>query len=425
MGATVALPLLDAMIPALTATAQTAAKPVRRFGAVYLPQGEIMDQWTPVAAGTDFEFKPILKSLEPFREQLTIVSQLSGPPPQTEGFHAIAPAAWLSGATAKKTEGADVLNETTIDQVIAKQIGRDTPLASIELATEDFATSVGGCEIGYSCTYMNTISWQSPTSPLPMAINPRVVFERLFGGTGTVEQRLARMQEDRSILDSVLKEAARLQSGLGTQDRTRLSEYLENVREIERRIQNAEKQTATQHAVPAAPIGVPDQFADHVGLLFDLVALAYQADITRVFTFMMARDASQRAYPQIGVPDGHHAISHHQNKPELITKNVKVNSYHVQLFSKFLEKLKATPDGDGSLLDHAMLLYGSGMSDGNRHSFYPLPLVVAGGGAGRIKGGRHIVTPEKTHVGNLLLTLGQKAGADIESFGGSTGTIDL
>jgi hypothetical protein len=425
MGVTAALPLLEAMIPALTATVKTAGNPVRRFGAVCLPQGKIMAHWTPTSEGTGFEFPPILKPLEPFRERMVVVSQMAGPPPVSEGFHAIAPASWLSGAIAKKTEGTDVLAGMTIDQVIAKAIGQDTPLPSLELATEDFTGSVGGCETGFSCSYMNTISWQSATSPLPMAINPRVVFERLFGGTGTTQQRLLRMQEDRSILDSVSEEAIRLQIGLGARDRVRLSEYLESVREIERRIQNAEKKGATNLTMPGAPVGVPDDFAEHVSLLFDLVAVAFQADITRVFTFMMARDASQRAYPEIGVPDGHHALSHHQNKPELMAKYGIINTYHVQQFARFLEKLRSTPDGDGTLLDHSMTLYGSSMSDGNVHSFYPLPLVVAGGGTGQVKSGRHLINPDKTPMGNLLLTLGQKAGVDTEAFGGSTGTIDL
>lgn len=425
MGAAVALPLLEAMIPAFTATAQTAATPVRRFGAVYIPHGKILEQWTPSIAGAGFDFTPILKPLESLRGHVCVVSGLDGPKDPAAGGHATAPAMWLSGITPKKTEGFDVRNETTIDQMIAKQIGQDTPFPSIELATEDFTGFVGACDVGYSCTYMNTISWQSPTTPLPMEINPRIVFERMFGGAGTLKQRFDRMQTRASILDSVSQSAARLQTGLGPRDRSRLSEYLENIREVERRIQRAGKSSDPDLAIPAAPIGVPDAFEEHVALMFDLLTIAWQADITRVFTFMMARDLHNRTYPQVGINEPHHGLSHHQNKQDKIARFAKVNAYHVGLFAKFLEKLRSTPDGDSSLLDHSAVLYGSGMGNANVHGHTALPYVVAGTAAGRIKGGRHIKPREHDPIGNLLLSVVNKFDVERNSVGYSTGKVDL
>jgi len=420
LGATVALPMLEAMVPAVTAGA--AANPVCRFGAIYTPHGNLMQQWTPATAGPSFELTPILKPLEPFRDRLVVVSNL-GLPVANGGAHAVAPSLWLSAAWPKKTEAEDVHAGTTVDQIIAKAIGQDTQFPSLEVAIEDFTGYVGACDTGYSCTYANTISWQTPTTPLPMEINPRIVFERMFGGTGTAAERLVRMQENRSILDVVVGQAKRLQTRVGPRDRARLSEYLDNVREIERRLERAEQQSESDLAVPEVPIGVPDTFAQHVGLMFDLLALAFQADITRVFTFMMSRELSARTYPEVGISDSHHSLSHHRNNPARMAKFALVNTYYMQLFGKFLEKLQTTPDGGGSLLDHSMILYGSGMASGDLHNHHPLPNIVAGRGAGRITGGRHLLNPELTPLGNLHLTLAQKAGVEIDRFGDSTGTL--
>jgi hypothetical protein len=428
VGTTLALPLLDAMIPANTALADTPAKPVRRFGAVYVPHGKMMADWTPRSIGDNFKFSPILEPLEPLRDHLTVLSGLSGPPTVVNGGHAVAPASYLSGNIAPRpTEGDDIYAAQTFDQLLAKEIGQATPFPSLEVATEDFSTSIGACDTGYSCTYMNTISWANPTTPLPMETNPRVVFERMFRGTGSAAQRMARMREDRSILDSVTAAAASFGSGLGARDRARLTDYLENVREIERRIQRAEKQTDSQSMQIDAPIGVPEQYDEHVAILFDLLAVAWQTDTTRIFTFMMARDVSNISFPQIGVPDPHHALSHEANRndPAKAIKFAKVNTYHVQMLGKFLENLQATQDGDGTLLDHSMVLYGSGMSNGNQHSHHPLPLLLAGKGAGQLKGNQHLVFPDLTPTANLLLSLAHKNGLEIESFGKSTSPLEV
>ena len=421
VGAACGLPLLDAMVPALTAIDRTAAKPQRRLGFVYVPHGVIMDQWTPAIAGPDFAFTPILRPLERFRDSLVVVSNLARPEMNFETQHAGAAASWLAGVPPKRTEGPDFQVGTTIDQLVAQAIGQDTTFPSLEVATEDFTGLIGACSPGYSCAYVNTLNWQTPSTPLPMEINPRVVFERMFGQAGTGAQRLQRMQKDLSILDFVREDLADLTSTLGARDRTRLGEYLDDVREVERRIQRAEQQT-NELTVPNAPIGVPDSFEDHVGLMFDLLSLAYQADLTRVFTFMMAREFSQRTYPQVGVPEPHHTISHHGNNPALIEQHAKVNTYHASLFAKFLDRLKAMPDGDGTLLDHAMLVYGSGMSNGNGHTPYPLPHLIAGGA---VKGNRHLVAAEHSPNANMLLSIAGKFGVDLDSFGVSTSTVDL
>jgi len=421
MGVAVALPLLDSMVPSFTATAQTPANPLRRFGAIFVPLGERPGYWNPKKVGTDFDFSPILKPLEPFRNSMTIVSELCDP---LDG-HAVTVAAWLSGSIPKRTIAEDVRCGTTIDQIIAKRIGRDTVFPSLELATEDFTGYIGGCDPQYACAYMNTLSWRTPTEPLPMEINPRVVFERMFGRPGTSEQRLSRMQTDRSILDSIKDDVHELGSGLGKRDQSRLSDYLENVREIEQRIQRAEKQATADVKVPDAPIGVPESFEEHVALQFDLLALAYAADITRVFSFMMSRDASQRVYPEIGITEPHHSMSHHGNDPEKIANLVKLNTYHVSLFSKFLDRLSKTPDGDGSLLDHSLILYGSGMSESNVHSRLDIPTLLVGGAAGRIKGNRHVQAKPETPIANLMLDLANKFGAEIEKFGISNGRLEV
>jgi hypothetical protein len=422
MGVTLALPLLESMVPAFTATAKTAANPQRRFGVVFVPLGERPGYWTPKTVGENFDFNTILKPLEPFRDHLTIVSELCNP---VDG-HAPTVAAWLSGSIPKQTIAENVHIGVTIDQVIAKQIGQDTVFPSLELATEDFTGYIGGCDTQYACAYMNTLSWSTATTPLPMEINPRVTFERMFGRAGTSTQRLARMQTDRSILDSVKSDVKDLEGGLGPRDRVRLNDYLENVREIEQRIQRAEKQATTDVPVPNAPIGVPESFEEHVALQFDLLALAYEANITKVFAFMMSRDASQRVYPDIGVIEPHHSMSHHGNNPEKLANLVKLNTYHVSLFAKFLEKLRSTPDGDGSLLDHSLIMYGSGMSESDTHSRLNLPVAIAGGGAGLVKGNRHVQAPKETPLANLMLDFANKFGCEIEKFGTlSTGRLEV
>ncbi len=423
-GAAVALPLLDAMLPAFVPLAKAAAKPRMRFGAVYFPNGAIMQELTPKTVGSGFEFTPILKPLEPFRDSLLIVTNLTRSHPGSQfGDHAVSAAGFLTGVWPKRTEAEDVLANTTIDQVVARQIGQDTPLPSLEVATEDFTGYVGGCSPGFSCAYLNTISWSTPSTPLPMEINPRAVFERLFGATGTAAERQARSEKERSILDSVVDEANGLGRGLGARDRVRMNDYLDNLREIERRIQKQEARGAVQVDVPDAPIGVPDSFDEHVALLFDLLAVAYQSDSTRVFTFMMSRELSQRTYPQIGVTEQHHSVSHHQNNPEKMAQVVKINTYYARMYAKFLEKLRTTPDGDGSLLDHSLIIYGAGMADSNVHATDPLPLVAIGGGVGA--GHRHEQLTTRTPVGNFWLNVAEKFGKPMDRFGDSTGKTDV
>jgi hypothetical protein len=422
-GAALALPLLDAMVPAATAMQRTAAVPARRLGFVYIPHGVIMNQWTPAATGAGFEFTPILKPLEPYRDQLVVVSNLTRADPVSN--HACSASAWLTGVAAKRTDGPDFRNGVSLDQVIAREIGQDTIFPSLELATEDFTGLVGACDPGYSCVYINTLNWQSDTTPLPMEINPRVVFERMFGSGGTAADRAGQRRIDRSLLDFVADDLRQLETGLGATDRTRLGEYLSYVREIERRIQRAEQRAQQTPDVPNTPVGVPESYEEHVALMFDLLALAYQADLSRVFTFMMAREVSQRTYPDIGITEPHHTISHHGNRPAAIAGHAKLNAHHVGLFAKFVDRLRSTPDGDGSLLDHSVIVYGSGMSDGNGHTGGPLPHLVIGSGGGRIKGNRHLAPPEGTPMANLLLSLAHVSGVELERFGVSRGTVDL
>jgi hypothetical protein len=421
VGAGIALPLLEAMVPAFTPTARTAANPFKRFAAVFVPLGERPGYWTPSKVGRDFEFTPILKPLEPYRDWITVVSELCDP---LDG-HAVTVAAWLSGSIPFRTIAENVRAGTTVDQVIAAKIGQDTPLPSLELATEDFTGWIGGCDTAYSCAYMNTISWKTPTTPLPMEINPRVVFERLFGRPGTRAQRLERMREDRSILDSVRDDVLDLQKRLGSKDRARLQEYLDHVREIEERIQRAEKNAGNNVTVPDAPIGIPESFEDHAILMYDLAAVAWEANITRVITYMKSRDASQRVYPNIGVNEPHHAMSHHGNNPEKLANLVKLNTYHVTLFSKFVERLRSTPDGDGTLLDHSLILYGSGMSESDTHSRLNVPTLLVGGLAGQMKGNRHIQAAKETPLANLMVSLANKFDCDIDKFGISTGHVEI
>jgi hypothetical protein len=422
MGATLALPFLDAMVPAATALSKTAAQPAPRFGAVFVPMGERPSHWTPPTAGAGFEFSPILKPIERFRESLVVVSNLDRPP---GGTHAVSTSTWLTGAAPKRTEAEDFYAGISLDQVAAGLIGKDTVFPSIEIATEDQAGYIGACDVGYSCAYMSSIAWQGPTTPLPMEINPRVVFERMFGRPGTPEDRLARMRADQSILDSVRQDVASLQRGLGARDRGRLNEYLEHVREIEGRIQRAEHQATTEIKVPDAPIGVPVSFEEHVGVMFELMAVAYEADLTRVFTFMMNREASQVVFPNLGINEPWHHTSHHGNEPEKLAALVKINTWQIELFGRFLDRLRSTPDGDGSLLDHSLILWGSGMSDSNTHSALDVPLLLAGKATGRMKGDRHIVAPKGTQLANAMLDLAQMWGAEIDHFGVSTGRLEL
>jgi hypothetical protein len=423
IGAAIALPLLDAMVPALTPLARAAAAPRTRFGAIYIPNGAIVDEFFPKATGTNWEFTPILKPIEPFKDQLVVVKNLTRSHPGSQvGDHAVSVGGYLTGVWPKRTEAEDVLANTTIDQVVAKQIGQDTPLPSLEVATEDFTGYVGACSPGFSCAYLNTISWNSPTTPLPMEINPRTVFERLFGQAGTASSRAARVRQQKSILDSISAEAGDLRRSLGSRDRTRVNEYLDNIREIERRIQQAEAH-GSSHVTVGAPIGVPDSWEEHVGLLYDLVAAAFQADVTRVFTFMLARELSQRTYANLGVTEQHHTVSHHGNDPDKIAKNVKINTYHMQLFAKFLQKLRSTEDGDGTLLDHSVIISGGGMGNPNGHLTDPLPVICLGGGLG--KGYRHIELPARTPVGDLWLSVAHKFGDNMKQFGDGDAPIEL
>ena len=423
-GVALALPLLDSMVPAQTPIARTAAKPMSRLGFVYVPHGMIMDKFTPASTGRGWEFTPILKPLEAYRDQISIVSGLGHKAADSTAVHSLSPTTWLSGVRPKPTQGVDAYAGVTADQIAAQAIGQDTVLPSMELATEDHSGLIGACDRDYGCIYMNTLSWRTPTTPLPMEINPRKVFERMFGAGGNAALRKARLDEDRSILDGIRGEAKGLQRNLGAHDRATLDEYLENVREIERRIQLIGANLGGDDlALPEAPAGIPYSFEEHIKLMYDLVALAYQANVTRVATYMVSREVSNRTYPQIGVPDGHHATSHHQNRAEKIEKLVKIQTYHLSLFAGFLDRLRKTPDGDGNLLDHTVLLYGSNMSNSNAHNHYPLPNVIAGGGAGTLKGGQHLKEPDHTPMANLLVSVLNKAGVNTEKLGDSTGPV--
>jgi hypothetical protein len=422
LGASVALPFLEAMVPAMTAHAQTAANPPKRFGAVFVPLGERPGFFKPDTVGADFKFTPILKPLEKFRDHVTVISEMCDP---IDG-HAVTVSAWLSGAEPKKTFAEDVYSGETLDQVIARQIGQETPLPSLELATEDFTGYIGGCDTQYSCAYMNTISWSSATTPAPMEINPRVVFERMFGRPGTAAQRQQRMQTDKSILDSLAEDVQDLGHGLGARDRSRLSEYLDHVREIERRIELSEKAGASSLQEVDAPFGIPESWEEHARLMFELAALAYEADITRVMSYMMAKDASMISYTNLGISEPHHSMTHHLELTENIQNLVKINTYHMMLFAEFVERLSKTPDGDGSLLDHSLILFGSGMSEANIHSRLDIPTLLVGGHSVGFKGNRHVKTAPETPFANCLLTLANIYGCERESFGTlSTGELSI
>ena len=429
MGAMVALPFLDSMVPAMTPLAGTAAAPaIPRLGFVYAPNGMFLPNFHPAGpGGSDYVMTPILSPLEAYREQMVVVTGLSNrgivSPNEGGGVHTRAHGGWLSGVLPKRTEGADIRAGKTVDQYAADVLGADTSLRSLELTTES-NFSVGNCENGYSCTYQNSTSWRTPTTPLPHERDPRVVFRRLFGDGGSVEARMAQMRTDRSILDSVMESINQLERRLGQSDRAAVDEYLNAVREIERRIQRAEENSATT-PLPTAdqPAGVPDEYDEHVEILFEMLALAYQADVTRVSCFQMARELSGRTYPEIGVPEAHHSVSHHQLNPHNIEQYTKINTHHVSLFSKLIERMHNTPDGDGTLLDHTIMLYGTGMGDGDHHTPYNLPVILVGGGCGTLAGGRHMKYEMDTPFMNLGLTLLDKVGVHLDRISDSTGRL--
>jgi len=422
-GVALALPLLDAMIPVFS-KASGAASPVRRLGFVYIPMGCNWFEWFPKDVGNITQLSPTLSTLAPVLDQVTVFSNLELKNSYSPGNHATSNSGFLSAARAKQTEGADYELATTVDQIAAKQIGKETRLPSLELAV-DLTTPIGACDGGMSCVYENSLSWSSPTTPLPSEANPRVLFERLFGDGGTAADQLAALREDGSMIDFVSADIAHVQKKLGAGDRTKLSQYLDSVREIERRIQKAEEQMAKSPTPDLdRPVGVPSAYGDHAKLMFDLQVLAMQTDITRIISFQLAREASTRTYPEVGISEAHHPISHHGNDPEKLGKLAKINAYHVSLFAYYMEKLKATPDGDGSLLDHSMIMLGSGMGNPDVHNHINLPIIVVGGGAGKMKGGRHIKYDEPTPLANLHLTLLDKVGIHLDKFADSRGRVD-
>jgi len=423
MGVTLTLPLLDAMVPAATPLAKTPANPVRRLGFVFMPMGCDITRWTPPGQKTLDELSPILSSLGPVKEYVTVITNLELQNAYP-GTHATSNAAFLSAAKAKPTESSDYYLGTTVDQVAAKQIGQETQLPSLEMSM-DLLQTVGQCDNGYACVYQNNLSWSSPTTPLPAEAHPRIVFESLFGEGGSTADRRAALRKRASLLDWFNEDIARLERQLGPADRARVDHYFETIREVERRIQKAEAD-ASENPMPDLdrPVGVPAAYADHARLMFDLQVLALRGDVARVITFQLARETSNRTYPEIGVPDPHHPLSHHGNDPEKIARMAKINQFHVSLFAEFLGKLKSTPEGNGSLLDHSLYLYGSGMGNPNVHDHKNLPILVAGGAAGGMKGGRHITFEKPTPLANLHLTLLDKVGVHLESFADSQGKID-
>jgi hypothetical protein len=427
IGAAVGLPLLDAMVPALTAGQNTAAKPLRRLGVVYHPNGFIYDKWLPTGVGSAFEFSPVLSPLEPFRDKLVVVTGLASDQAEAlgdgGGDHSRASGTYLTGVHVKKSDSV-VENGISMDQIAAKALERETQLSSLQLTVDD-ASLVGACDVGYSCAYSSTLSWLTPTLPLMAENNPRVVFDRLFGSSDSTDARVraSRLQQDRSILDSVTDRVKQLQRKLGAADNRKVDDYLASLRDVERRIQKAEEQSSKEVPDVERPAGIPDGFEPHVALLYDLQLLAFQSDLTRVTTFMYGREQNGRPYPQIGVPEPHHPLTHHQNDAEKMQKCAKIQTYHVQLFANYLAKLRSTPDGDGSLLDHVILLYGGGISHSDRHTHGPLPTLVVGGGAGSIKGGRHLVYPDHTPLTNLQLTLLGSLGVPTEKLGDSNGQL--
>ncbi len=431
VGATLALPLLDAMVPAFAAAQNTAAKPATRLGIVYVPNGIIMDKWTPAAEGSAFEFTPLLEPLAPFRDQLLVLSGLNSNearqlPGEIGGDHPRASSSFLTGAHPKMTAGADLRAGISIDQIAAKELAKFTQLGSLELGIEPAGIS-GSCETAYSCAYYNTLSWRTPETPLPTENNPRAVFERLFGDSDSTDKaaQLARIRDNRSILDFMRDDVARLMRTIVPNDRLKVTQYLDSVRDVERRIQMAEGQGARELPAVERPIGIPDTFAEHIKLMYDLQVLAYQCDLTRVSTMMVGHEMSSQAYPELGFGDPYHSLTHHQGDPEKVGRVTKVNLFHSGFFGYFLEKLRSTPDGDGSLLDHSMILYGSSLSDGNLHLAKNLPIALVGGATNQLKGNRHIRYPKDTPIANLYLALLDRLGIHIESLGDSTGRVEL
>ena len=428
LGVAIGLPLLDGMVPALTATAKTAATPTRRFGAFYVPMGANMPQWTPKATGLGVELSPTLQTLAPFKDQMTVVTGLDSHPAEPGdddggGPHSRVMAAWLTGAHALKTQATGHV-AVSMDQIAAKQLGDATQLRSLELALESVDV-LGTCDYGYTCAYTSTISWISPTTPLPMEVNPRAVFERLFGDNSSTDAkvRLKAFRRDGSLLDSVTAEASSLAKDLGAADRNKVAEYLDAVRDAERRVQMAEREGERELPVIEKPTGIPTSFDEHGKIMFDLLALAWQADITRISSFVISRELSNRTYPEIGISEANHPLSHHQNNPEKLAKQAKVNANHLRMYSHFLERLKSTPDGDGSLLDHSLMLYGCCMSDSNLHLPKNLPTLVLGGKAHGFKGDNHVKVAEGTPFCNLQLTMLHRMGVDVEQFGDSSGEL--
>ena len=425
LGATLALPLLDSMTPAFAAT----TKAIPRLGFMYIPNGVSLGYWKPTGSGTDFQFSPTLSALEPFRDRVNILSGLAhhcaDRTNDGSGDHSRAAGAFLSGCHAKRTEGADLYLGITADQIAAKSLGKDNLLASLELKLDDSDLDPL-CDEGYTCAYMNTFSWSSATTPLPMENNPRLVFQRLFGEGQNAQERLTQTREDRSILDAVTGSMKRLESTLGPADRQKMDQYFTAIREVELRLQRIEAHNAESTTLGPSgtrPLGIPDNFEDHIHLMFDLQVLAFQADITRVTTLMIGREEGGRSYPQAGVPDGHHSISHHDNNPEKLAKLAKIDAYHVKQMAIFLGKLRATPDGESNLLDNSMIVYGGGISNGNMHNHEHLPIVLAGGGAGQLKGGRHIEYKQDMPMSNLLRSILDKAGVHTDKLGDSTGML--
>jgi hypothetical protein len=424
LGAAIALPLLDGMVPAMAAQANTAARADARLAVVYLPNGIVMSEWTPAKEGTALDLSPTLAPLAAFRDRLIVLTGLRNGPPHF-AVHGAASTRFLTTVAPEPSTGSVVGAGISMDQLAAAEFGRQTPLGSLELTLE--SGYAGACDIGSSCVYTDTISWRGPTTPLPMEHNPRAAFERLFGEQDTTDaaSRLARNADERSILDSVAEAANDLQRTLGGPDRAKVSEYLDAVRDVERRIQNLEKRSSREVPGIDRPTGIPAAFPDHCRLMFDLQVLAHQADLTRVTTFMMGRELSGRSFPEIDIHDAHHPTSHHQHDPEKIAKLVRINAHFTKQFASFLDRLRSTPDGDGSLFDHLTILYGAGMSDGDSHSPDNLPVLVTGGGAGRLRGGRHLRVPGDTVIGNLHMTLLEQLGIRVDHFGNSTGRIDI
>ncbi len=428
IGVTLSLPLLEAMVPALTASQKTAAKPVRRLGVVYHPNGVVYENWLPTGTGSSFEFSRVLSPFDAFRDRIVVVTGLADRQAEAlgdgGGDHSRASGSYLTGVHVKKSDSM-VLNGVSMDQMAARAFERETQLSSLQL-TVDNNNLVGSCDTGYSCAYSNTLSWLTPTLPLMSENDPRVVFERLFGSSDSTDPRVRarRLQQDRSILDSVTARVRQLQRQLGAADNTKVSDYLESLRDVERRILKAEEQSSRELPEVERPVGIPDAFDEHVRLLYDLQALAFQCDLTRVITFMYGREQSARTYPQLGISDPHHQLTHHQNDPEKLEKCTKIQVHHTALFTSFLDKLHAIRDGEGSLLDNSVILYGAGLSNSDRHTHSPLPTVVVGGGAGHLKGGRHLIYPEGTPLTNLHVTLLDKVGVPVDKLGDSTGKFN-